>query len=221
MRKLTKFDVASLRAQAQIIAKEFVNKNKVQTQIDKLEEELRKRFGEKKQELEDELKSIDARIDAINATAKVFTEGYQIEDLFNIEFVDSGKLSKAGVPLKTTKIELKYPDTITPPDTVSSEVKPEEDLPYCGELPQEAADETEPQQGEQTEPTESEPATVNDDLPFGNPSESEKEDNHDEEMMNKLKDEFDLEPDTNELPFGDNDKEEEAEEDTDSDPWDL
>lgn len=68
----------------------------------------------KKNEIDAELETINASIDAADAPTRAMTGGYGSEQLFNKEITDTGKVDKNGTPIKTTKFVLKYPETIIP-----------------------------------------------------------------------------------------------------------
>lgn len=68
----------------------------------------------KKNEIDAELETINASIEAADAPTKAMTGGYGSEQLFNKEITDTGKVDKNGTPIKTTKFVLKYPETIIP-----------------------------------------------------------------------------------------------------------
>jgi hypothetical protein len=63
---------------------------------------------------EEELKSIQVQLDAYEAPIKEATGGYGIEDLVVRTVEVTGKVNKDGNPVKVTKWNLKYPETIVP-----------------------------------------------------------------------------------------------------------
>lgn len=68
----------------------------------------------KKNEIDAELETINASIEAADAPTKAMTGGYGSEQLFTKEITDTGKVDKNGTPIKTTKFVPKYPETIIP-----------------------------------------------------------------------------------------------------------
>lgn len=98
-RKFDKFFVANLRRTAQMVSPMVREKGKL---IAEIEEKY-------------------ARIDVLNTQIESLDShirqecGYGVEDLITREVVNTGKLDKAGKPIKVTKWILKYPETIIPP----------------------------------------------------------------------------------------------------------
>ena len=98
-RKFDKFFVANLRRTAQMVSPMVREKDK----------------------LVDEINEKHARIDALRAQIESLDShirqecGYGVEDLITREVGNTGKLDKAGKPVKVTKWILKYPETIIPP----------------------------------------------------------------------------------------------------------
>lgn len=98
-RKFDKFFVANLKRTAQMVSPMVREK-------DKLVDEINEKY---------------ARIDALRAQIESLDShirqecGYGVEDLITREVVNTGKLDKAGKPVKVTKWILKYPETIIPP----------------------------------------------------------------------------------------------------------
>ena len=98
-RKFDKFFVANLRRTAQMVSPMVREK-------DKLIAEIEEKY---------------ARVDALRAQIESLDShirqecGYGVEDLITREVVNTGKLDKAGKPVKVTKWILKYPKTIIPP----------------------------------------------------------------------------------------------------------
>ncbi len=75
----------------------------------------RERLSNKLIELEEEVKEINEAIEKRQLTIREAT-GYSVEDLVERNIVDTGKLDKkTGKPIKVTKYELKYPETVVPP----------------------------------------------------------------------------------------------------------
>lgn len=98
-RKFDKFFVANLKRTAQMVSPMVREK-------DKLVDEINEKY---------------ARIDVLRAQIESLDShirqecGYGVEDLITREVVNTGKLDKAGKPVKVTKWILKYPETIIPP----------------------------------------------------------------------------------------------------------
>lgn len=69
----------------------------------------------KKAEIEAELQELYEEIDLMEAPVKKKTGGYGVEDLFTKVITPTGKLDAKGNMMKTTKYELKYPETFLPP----------------------------------------------------------------------------------------------------------
>lgn len=116
-RKFDKFFVANLKRTAQMVSPMVREK-------DKLVDEINEKY---------------ARIDALRAQIESLDShirqecGYGVEDLITREVVNTGKLDKAGKPVKVTKWILKYPETIIPPTEeqetpVEVEENPVEDI---------------------------------------------------------------------------------------------
>ena len=115
-KEFSKFFVASLKRTAQNVSPLVRRKQKLQAEI---------------AEREEELKSIQVQLDTYEAPIKEATGGYSTEDLVvrTVEVTD--KVDKDGKPIKVTKWNLKYPETIVPA---------KEDAPYAAE-PAKPADE--------------------------------------------------------------------------------
>ena len=98
-KEFSKFFIASLKRTAQNVSPLVRRKQKLQAEI---------------AEREEELKSIQIQIDAHEAPIKEATDGYGTEDLVirTVEVTD--KLDKDGKPVKVTKWNLRYPETIVP-----------------------------------------------------------------------------------------------------------
>ena len=74
-----------------------------------------------KQKLQKEVEEKQARIASLDAQIESLDGhirrecGYGVEDLIVRNVVNTGKTDKDGKPVKVTKWELKYPETIVPP----------------------------------------------------------------------------------------------------------
>ena len=103
-KKFSKFFVASLKRTAQNVYPLVRQRNKLQKQIEEVQEELN---------------SINVQLDAYQTPIKEYTGGYTTDDLISREVIETGKTDKNGKPVKQTVYKLIYPNTIvptTPPD---------------------------------------------------------------------------------------------------------
>lgn len=73
----------------------------------------RNKLQEKIEEMQNEINALQVSIDANEAAIKNLT-GYSTEDLVVRTVVDTGKVDKKGQPIKITKYDLKYPETVVP-----------------------------------------------------------------------------------------------------------
>lgn len=99
MKKFTKFEIAAMKRTAANVDQFVRRRNTLMT---------------KKNEIDAELETINASIEAADAPTKAMTGGYGSEQLFTKEVTDTGKVDKNGTPIKTTKFVPKYPETIIP-----------------------------------------------------------------------------------------------------------
>ena len=120
-KKFDKFFVANLRRTFQIVAPAVKEKQKLQAEV----EAAQARIAE-----------LDAKISVLDEPIKRDTGGYGVEDLIIREVVDTGKVDKDGKPVKVTKLNLRYPETIVPPT---------EEQPVGGET-------TQPEETQEPEP---------------------------------------------------------------------
>ncbi len=99
-KEFSKFFIASLKRTAQNVSPLVRRKQKLQAEI---------------VDREKELESIQKQLETYEAPIKEATGGYSTEDLIvrTVEVTD--KTDKDGKPVKSTKWNLKYPDTIIPP----------------------------------------------------------------------------------------------------------
>lgn len=99
-KEFSKFFIASLKRTAQNVSPLVRRKQKLQAEI---------------ADKEAELESIQKQLETYEAPIKEATGGYGTEDLIvrTVEVTD--KTDKDGKPIKSTKWNLKYPDTIIPP----------------------------------------------------------------------------------------------------------
>lgn len=109
-KEFSKFFIASLKRTAQNVSPLVRKKQKLQAEI---------------AEREEELKSIQVQIDAYEAPIKEVTGGYGVEDLVvrTVEVTD--KTDKDGKPVKITKWNLRYPETIVPVEEAVAETTAE------------------------------------------------------------------------------------------------
>lgn len=106
-KEFSKFFIASLKRTAQNVSPLVRRKQKLQAEI---------------VDREKELESIQKQLETYEAPIKEATGGYGTEDLIvrTVEVTD--KTDKDGKPIKSTKWNLKYPDTIIPPVEETAEV---------------------------------------------------------------------------------------------------
>lgn len=97
--KFSKFFIANLKRTAQSVSPLVRRKQKLQAEI---------------AEREEELLSIQAQIDGYQAPIKEATGGFTTEDLVERVVEATDKLDKEGKPIKVTKWNLKFPETIVP-----------------------------------------------------------------------------------------------------------
>jgi len=102
-KEFSKFFIASLKRTAQNVGPLTRRKEKVMAEIANLNTELQ---------------SLNAQIDAYQGPIKEATGGYTTEDLVERVVELTGKLDKDGKPIKMTKWVLKYPDSVVPPTEV-------------------------------------------------------------------------------------------------------
>ena len=113
-KEFSKFFVASLKRTAQNVSPLVRRKQKLQAEI---------------AEREEELKSIQVQLDTYEAPIKEATGGYGTEDLVvrTVEVTD--KVDKDGKPIKVTKWNLKYPETIVPVEEIVETIEPADEAP--------------------------------------------------------------------------------------------
>jgi len=116
-KEFSKFFVASLKRTAQNVSPLVRKKQKLQAEI---------------AEREEELKSIQVQLDTYEAPIKEATGGYGTEDLVvrTVEVTD--KVDKDGKPIKVTKWNLKYPETIVPVEETAEPKEPADEAPEAG-----------------------------------------------------------------------------------------
>lgn len=99
-KEFSKFFVASLKRTAMNVSPLVRRKQKLLAEI---------------AEREEELKSIQMQIETFETPIKEVTGGYGTEDLVVRVVEITDKLDKDGKPIKVTKWNLKFPETIVPP----------------------------------------------------------------------------------------------------------
>lgn len=112
MKTFSKFEVAAIKRNAKNVAPFLMVKEKLLDKIDALQEQLEE--NEEKINYYDEI------------TKKI--TGFSTQELFKRVKVATGK-AKDGKPVYATKWELKYPDTVIPPE-VKEEPVTEDTLPF-------------------------------------------------------------------------------------------
>lgn len=117
-KEFSKFFVASLKRTAQNVSPLVRRKQKLQAEIADREEELR---------------SIQVQLDTFEAPIKEATGGYGTEDLIvrTVEITD--KVDKDGKPVKVTKWNLKYPETIVPVEETAEPAETADEAPEAPE----------------------------------------------------------------------------------------
>lgn len=108
MKEFSNFELQTIKRTAQMV-------NQLVTKKDKLEAKLKK--------AQEDFDSLQAQVDMFQDPIKHITGGYTTEDLIEKVIEDTGRTDKNGNPIKITKFEFIYPETILPPalDDVSEE----------------------------------------------------------------------------------------------------
>lgn len=105
-KQFDKFFIANLKRTAQMVSPMVRRKAKLQQEI---------------AERMEEISALDLQISSMDGHIQELT-GFGVEDLVKRTVIDTGKKDKAGNPVKITKWELKYPETVIPEaQTVSEE----------------------------------------------------------------------------------------------------
>ena len=99
MKTFSTREIAQLKRTAQNVAPIVAKKHKLISKIEELQEEI---------------KLVQAQIDAWEGATKAMTGGYTTEDLIDRVVENTGKQDKDGKDIKVTKFVLKYPDTVVP-----------------------------------------------------------------------------------------------------------
>lgn len=97
-KQFDKFFVANLKRTAQMVSPMVRRKAKLQQEI---------------AERMEEISALDLQISSMDGHIREIT-GFGVEDLVKRTVIDTGKKDKAGNPVKITKWELKYPETVIP-----------------------------------------------------------------------------------------------------------
>lgn len=97
-KQFDKFFVANLKRTAQMVSPMVRRKAKLQQEI---------------AERMEEISALDLQISSMDGHIQELT-GFGVEDLVKRTVIDTGKKDKAGNPVKITKWELKYPETVIP-----------------------------------------------------------------------------------------------------------
>lgn len=124
MKKLSKFEIATIKRTAQSVAPLITKRNKVTEKINKLNEEYA---------------SIATMIASFEEAIKSITGGYTTEDLIDKIVEPTDNVDKNGNQIKVTKFIFKYPDTIIP---VSSEENTEDSAEISTEETEKVEDST-------------------------------------------------------------------------------
>ena len=110
MKQLSKFELAGLKRTAQNVECFVKQKNKLKSQIEALQGELAE---------------VEKMIEVTDAYTVTLT-GYHSEDIITRVCVPTDKTDKNGKVIVKCTYEFKYPDTIIPPVTDSTEAETEE-----------------------------------------------------------------------------------------------
>ena len=95
----------------------------------------RDKFAAKMAVLQKEYDEINQDIELEEAHVRRATDGYSTSDIFVKKVIETGKTDpKTGYPVKQTRYELIYPETIVPP------CENEDDGDYCKKVGNEATD---------------------------------------------------------------------------------
>lgn len=98
-KKFDKFFVANLKRTAQMVSPMVREKVKLLAEIE---------------EKQNRVATLDAQIESLDGHIRQEC-GYGVEQLITRKVVDTGKVDKDGKPVKVTKWELNFPETIVPP----------------------------------------------------------------------------------------------------------
>lgn len=126
-KEFSKFFIANLKRTAQSVSPLVRRKQKLQAEI---------------AEREEELNSIQIQIDGYQAPIKEATGGFTTEDLVERVVEATDKLDKDGKPIKVTKWNLKFPETVVPAQDITEE--PADNAPAVAEEAEQEAETEEP-----------------------------------------------------------------------------
>ena len=98
-KKFDKFFVANLKRTAQMVSPMVREKAKLLADIE---------------EKQNRVATLDAQIESLDSHIRQEC-GYGVEQLITRKVVNTGKVDKDGKPVKVTKWELNFPETIIPP----------------------------------------------------------------------------------------------------------
>lgn len=105
-KEFSKFFIANLKRTAQSVSLLVRRKQKLQAEI---------------AEREEELNSVQIQIDGYQTPIKEATGGFTTEDLIERVVEATDKLDKDGKPIKVTKWNLKFPETVVPAQDITAE----------------------------------------------------------------------------------------------------
>ena len=97
-KKFDKFFIANLKRTAQMVSPAIREKQKLQADIAVKQERIA---------------ALDAQIEALDSHIRREC-GFGVEELVVRNVIDTGKTDKEGRPVKVTKWELRYPETVVP-----------------------------------------------------------------------------------------------------------
>ena len=109
-KKFDKFFVANLKRTAQMVSPMVREKVKLIAEIE---------------EKQNRVATLDAQIESLDSHIRQEC-GYGVEQLITRKVVDTGKVGKDGKPVKVTKWELNFPETIVPPQEQPADETAEE-----------------------------------------------------------------------------------------------
>ena len=109
-KKFDKFFVANLKRTAQMVSPMVREKVKLLADIE---------------EKQNRVATLDAQIESLDSHIRQEC-GYGVEQLITRRVVDTGKVDKDGKPVKVTKWELNFPETIVPPQEQPADETAEE-----------------------------------------------------------------------------------------------
>ena len=112
-KKFDKFFVANLKRTAQMVSPMVREKVKLLAEIE---------------EKQNRVATLDAQIESLDSHIRQEC-GYGVEQLITRKVVDTGKVGKDGKPVKVTKWELNFPETIVPPQEQPASEAAEESIP--------------------------------------------------------------------------------------------